>query len=327
MPNISLNQQVMTTPLTISFGGGMAKYTFTTADTGNGTGLAVATGGDGEVSSFLGGVSDFYAGSAIDGSELYGFFAFPTASVIPNSASDDYIGLSFTLADGMHYGYAEVNGSTVVAEGYNATPEALTTTGAVDTGPQPGLVHYTDVATSQSIEEQAQAYSGPVAGLQSQLLYSGTDAAALRSDTPNTFLHGGPGDDALQATGGSNVLDGGAGSNFLVGATGADGGTDTFFVDGRGGATTWSSIVNFHQGDTMTLWGFVAGTSTLPAYVSDGAAGYQGATIHTELQGPGAGMDESVTFAGISPSQAAAQFTISTGTSGSTPYLMITNNG
>ena len=44
MPNISLNQQVTATPLTISFGGGLASYTFTPADTGNGTGLAVATG-------------------------------------------------------------------------------------------------------------------------------------------------------------------------------------------------------------------------------------------------------------------------------------------
>ena len=324
MPNITLNQQVTTTPLTLSFGGGEATYSFSTADTGDGPGLAVATEGDGEVSSFFGDVSDFSASSTIDSTdELYGFSAFPTATLIPYSAADDYIGLSFTLSDGVHYGYVDVDGATVVSEGYNTTAGASTTTGAVDLGSQPGLVHYTDVTTGQSGEEQAQTYSGPVAGLEAQYLWSGSDPVAIRSDTPNAFLHGGPGDDAVEATSGSNVLDGGAGSNFLVGATGADGGTDTFYVDGRGGATTWSSIVNFHEGDTMTLWGFVAGTSTLPAYVTDGVAGYQGATIHSELSGAGTGVNEFVTFAGLSPSQAGADFTTATGSVGGTPYLSI----
>ncbi len=322
MPNISLNQEV-TTPLTISFGGGEATYTFTSVDTGDGIGLAVTTGGDAEVSSFFGGVSDFGSGAAVDGNELYGFSAFPTAAVIPYSAADDYIGLSFAQSDGVHYGYVEVNGPEVVSEGYNATAATATTTGAVDTGSQPGLVNFTDPATGQSGEEQAQAYSGPVAGLQTQYVWSGTDPVAIRSDTPNAFLHGGAGDDALQATSGSNVLDGGAGSNFLVGAAGTDGGTDTFYVDGRGGATTWSTVVDFHPGDSMTLWGFVAGTSTLPAYVTDGATGYQGATIHSELNGAGSGVNESVTFAGITPSQA-ANFTTSTGTVSGTPYLSVT---
>ena len=56
-------------------------------------------------------------------------------------------------------------------------------------------------------------------------------------------------------------------------------------------------------------------------------AGYQGATLHSELGGAGTGVNESVTFAGISPSQAAADFTTSTGTSGGTPYLSITYTG
>ena len=327
MPNISLNQQVTTTPLTLSFGGGAATYTFTSAETGNGTGLAVATGGSAEISSFFGGISDFSSGAAVDGSELYSFSAFPTAMLIPYSAADDYIGLSFTLSDGVHYGYVEVDGPQVVAEGYSATPDAATTAGAVDSGSQPGFVHYTDAASGQSGEEQGQVYSGPVAGLQAQYLWSGSDAVAIRSDTPSAFLHGGPADDALQATSGSNVLDGGAGSNFLVGATGSDGGTDTFYVDGRGGATTWSSIVNFHHGDTMTLWGFVPGTSTSPAYVMDGTAGYQGATIHSELNGAGTGVNESVTFAGIGASQATTDFTTATGVIGGTPYLTVTYTG
>jgi serralysin len=47
-------------------------------------------------------------------------------------------------------------------------------------------------------------------------------------------------------------LDGGTGSNFLTGGSG----TDTFFVDNRGvSADTWSTIVNFHNGDATTIWG------------------------------------------------------------------------
>jgi Ca2+-binding RTX toxin-like protein len=149
----------------------------------------------------------------------------------------------------------------------------------------------------------------------------------MRANTPNVFLKGGSGDDALQVTGGNNVIDGGGGSNFLVGGTGADGGTDTFFIDGRGGAVTWSSVVNFHRGDAVTIFGFTAGTSTLPFTASDGAAGYTGATLHSELSGAGTGVNGSVTFAGISLADAQTKFTISTGNVGGADYLQIAYTG
>ena len=56
--------------------------------------------------------------------------------------------------------------------------------------------------------------------------------------------------------------------NFWIGGNGADGGADTFFVDGCGGVVTWSTIVNFHHGDMATIFGFPAGTSTLPLTAS-----------------------------------------------------------
>src|SRR4051812_28107728 len=92
--------------------------------------------------------------------------------------------------------------------------------------------------------------------LQYAYLWASPDGAAIRGLVPNMFIHGGSGDDAIAVSSGSNVLDGGPGSNFLTGGNGSDGGHDTFFVDGRGGQVTYSTIVNFHPGDEATIFGF-----------------------------------------------------------------------
>jgi len=134
MPNAALTSA----PFAISFGGGSAGYAFTAVSTGNGPGAAVSTSGTATVSSFFGGVTDFAAGSAIDqNGQLYGFSAFPAPAAIPFSAADDYIGLAFTLADGLHYGYAEVNGPTLVSYAFDSTPNTSIVTGAVAAVPEP----------------------------------------------------------------------------------------------------------------------------------------------------------------------------------------------
>ncbi len=195
-------------------------------------------------------------------------------------------------------------------------------------GPAPAYKFLiTDSATGTSGGDNGTAYTGPTAGLQQQYLWASPADAAITATVPNVFLRGGTGNDALQVQGGTNVLDGGAGSNFLTGGTGADGGTDTFFVDGRGGASTWSTIANFHHGDSFTLFGFNAGTSTRPWTALDGAAGHQGATIHSELGGAGTGVNGSVTFAGISLADAQAKFAITTGTVGGSAYLSVAYTG
>ncbi len=201
----------------------------------------------------------------------------------------------------------------------------------LDSPPPANAIEYTDVVTHTNATVTGDAYTGPLDYLQRQYIYGGTDPAAMRANTPNVFLKGGVGDDALQVLSGNNVLDGGGGSNFLVGATGADGGSDTFFVDGRGGAETWSTVVNFHQGDQATIFGFHAGTSTLPFTASDGAAGYTGLTIHSEVNGSGTGTLTSLTFAGIDQATADAHFSITTGTlpagsPGATDYLLVQYN-
>lgn len=131
------NAALSAAPFAVSFGNG-ANYAFTSASTGNGPGAAVATSGNALVSSFFGGVTDFAIGSTIDQTgQLYSFSAFPTATLIPNSPAVDFIGLAFTLADGLHYGYAQVAGPTLVSYGFESTPGASILTGAVAAVPEP----------------------------------------------------------------------------------------------------------------------------------------------------------------------------------------------
>ena len=190
------------------------------------------------------------------------------------------------------------------------------------------VLNYTNTATGQSGTALADIYAGPVAGLQRQYIWSGADGAAISYAAPDVFLKGGAGADALAVSRGSNVLGGGGGSNFLVGSTGGDGGHDTFFLDARGGAVTWSTLVNFGAGDTATIFGFQAGLSTRPWTASDGAAGYAGLTIHSETSGAGTGVDASLTFSGIDRATADGHWTITTGTlqpetTSATEYLLI----
>lgn len=186
-------------------------------------------------------------------------------------------------------------------------------------GPAP--VAWTDTTSHQAGSAVGQSYAGPVNYLQWQYLWADPDSVNISTTLPNVFLRGGPGNDALTASAGSNVLDGGTGSNFLVGSAGADGGTDTFFVDGRGSAMTWSTVTDFHPGDAVTFRGFVPGQSTMSWAANDGAAGYQGATIHAATAGAGTPVNASLTFAGVSLADAQSKLSIVTGTAGGVPFL------
>jgi Ca2+-binding RTX toxin-like protein len=128
----------------------------------------------------------------------------------------------------------------------------------------------------------AQAYSGPVAGLQDQYINLSPDNLNITVSTPNWFLHSGSGADAIDASSGTNVLDGGTGSNFLVGGSGSD----TFFVDDRGAASDiWSTVSNFHAGDAATLYGISPSTFQISWADGEGAAGYTGLTLHATAAG------------------------------------------
>ena len=93
-------------------------------------------------------------------------------------------------------------------------------------------------------------YTGPVAGLEKELLLITPENLSIAVAGPNWFIHSGSGDDAIAAASGTNVLDGGTGSNFLTGGSGAD----TFFIDARGATLpTWSTITGYNSGDAITF--------------------------------------------------------------------------
>jgi hypothetical protein len=247
---------------------------------------------------------------------------------------------TFTNAQGNNVGHVSFAGNHPQSD-FTLTPNGNVVTITTPVANEPARIAFSDTVTDVSGKEPGTVYTGPVAGLQYQYLWNSTDAVALKANVNNVFLKGNSSGDALKVTGGSNVLDGGPGSNFLIGADGTDGGNDTFYVDGRGGQVTWSTIVGFHRGDLATIFGFVAGQSDFtdisgnyegtptsnpvhPVYHdNEGTGGFTGATMHSELSGQGTGINASITFAGID-SATAANFATSMGVlPGGTPYMLI----
>jgi hypothetical protein len=199
-----------------------------------------------------------------------------------------------------------------------------TAPGAPNPAPS-SAISLVDTTTGKSISAGAIPYSGPVAGLQYQYIYTGTDNVNVNVTSDNWFLKGGPGEDALQAFGGYNVLDGSTGSNFL---TGGNGGTTTFFVDDRSpSADVWSTINNFHQGDDATVFGVVPnGSNTFQWVDNQGAPGFTGLTLHVFGQN---GPTASMTMPGYSSSDLGnGRLTVQFGNEADgTPFMHIIGTG
>jgi len=97
------------------------------------------------------------------------------------------------------------------------------------------------------------------------------------SHQPNAFIQTGSGNDMIDVSqaNGNNILDGGGGSNFLIGGSG----TDTFSIDhGNLTANAWSTVVNFHSGDNLTIWGVTPADFALTWMNNLGAPGATGLT-------------------------------------------------
>lgn len=135
-------------------------------------------------------------------------------------------------------------------------------------------------------------YSGPVAGLQTQLLGNASGDVAFGT-ARNDFINMLGGDDAIDAGAGDDVIDGGTGSNFLSGGAGRD----DFFLDGRGGGSTWSTITDWQAGERLAVLGWKPGVSQVLWLDSDGTPGFTGVTMHGDLDGNGQ-LDTSVTWSG-----------------------------
>ncbi len=140
----------------------------------------------------------------------------------------------------------------------------------------------------------ALTYKGPVEFLEFQMLGSNEGDIVTGSDA-NDFINLLGGDDAADGGAGQDVLDGGVGSNFLTGGSGVD----TFFLDGRSGSTTWSTITDFRPEDSVNIWGWDQGSSQLILALEDqGAENFKGATFHYDLNGDQL-IDTSITFSNI----------------------------
>jgi Ca2+-binding RTX toxin-like protein len=154
------------------------------------------------------------------------------------------------------------------------------------------LVTTTDTSVDSQIE--VSIYEGPVTYLNYE--FAGTDnGEAVLGTSWNDFVHLGQSDDAADGGAGDDVLDGGTGSSFLTGGAGQD----VFFVDGRGGGVTWSTITDWQVGEQVSLWGWQQGVSKAIWVDDAGAEGYRGVTMHADLDNNGV-IDASVTWAGLS---------------------------
>ena len=149
-----------------------------------------------------------------------------------------------------------------------------------------------DNATGDSSALAAIPYSGPVSRL--DLQFVGSDSGEVIGGTEfSDFINAAGGTDAVNGGLGDDVIDGGLGSNFLSGGAGAD----IFFLDGRGGGITWSTITDWQVGEQLTIWGWTPGISTSSWSAADGTPGWTGATLHCDLNADGV-TDTSITWAG-----------------------------
>jgi hypothetical protein len=146
-------------------------------------------------------------------------------------------------------------------------------------------------------QETPTPYSGPVQDLQYQYLGTANSEVVIGTAS-NDFINLLGGDDAANGGGGNDVLDGGLGSNFLTGGAGSD----VFFLDGRSGQTTWSTITDWETGEQLSLWGWRLGLSKAIWVETAGATGYEGVTLHSDLDGNGT-IDASVTWTGLTQAQ------------------------
>jgi len=195
-------------------------------------------------------------------------------------------------------------------------------TGGTEIGVAPSPFTITDTTTNATSTSSGAANSGSLSYLQRQYVYSGADNVNIAANIPNVFIQAGNGIlNGLSVSSGHNVLNGGLGSNFLIGVAAtanAPTGQDSFFVDGRGNGNVWSTAVNFHQGDSITMWGVTSATA-LHQQASNGAAGSTGFTIFADVHNDGS-YSAGITLAGVTQAHVNESF----GSIGGSSYLYLT---
>jgi len=201
---------------------------------------------------------------------------------------------SGTLASGTGIFATQVGANMQILTEPTSYTGGLPPPGVFPLGP-PNNFMVSDQTTGGAWQSQGTAYTGPVPGLASSIIVATSDNINVKAGVQNVFIHTGSGEEALDVSmvNGNNVLDGSTGSNFLVGGTG----NDTFFVDDRGApAAIWSTVVNFHAGDSATVWGVSPSDFGLTWMDGQGAAGSTGLTLTATAPGKPTAM---LTLAGL----------------------------
>ena len=193
----------------------------------------------------------------------------------------------------------------------------------------PAKVIISDLTSGSTYVSQGVAYTGPASSVANQYIVQDSNPALaadnlnITATAPNSFIHTGGGNDAIDVSkvGGVNVLDGGDGSNFLTGGK-LGSGTDTFFLDARNAsADIWSTVSNFHAGDAVTLFGFTPTNKSLQWLDNQGAAGSTGLTLHASQAGK---PPVSLTLAGYTTADLSnGRLGISFGGTGNNAYMYI----
>ena len=208
--------------------------------------------------------------------------AYALTATTPDALTTELQKLTFTAPS--------LDGRTTVTSGItltvtDATVNLSTTddkttiveTVAVDSlGPREGNFKIVNQTTGAQNFDAGIPYPGAFPGLDHQFIVISTDNLNITANVPNSFIKSGSGDDAIDVShvNGKNVLDGSTGSNFLVGGTGQD----TFFLDDRNlTKDVFSTVVNFHAGDNVTIFGVTA-TDPVAIQNNQGAVGFKGLT-------------------------------------------------
>jgi hypothetical protein len=181
-----------------------------------------------------------------------------------------------------------------------------------------------DVVTQQFIVPDVEPYTGPVQGILQQFIYTDHDSVNVAVSSDNWFIAtiDDGGNNGVIVHGGTNVVDGGHGSIFVTGGTG----TDTFFLDDR---TTqkdiWTTILNFHKDDAVTIFGVSQGAFDIGWFDDQGWPGFTGLTLHGSAPGHA---NVSVTLPGFTTADLSnGKLSTSFGTeTDGTPYFYIHDN-
>jgi hypothetical protein len=167
----------------------------------------------------------------------------------------------------------------------------------------------------------------PSTGLSSELATNISDVLAIYSVVPNTFISVGsalngsvPSACAISVAngGGNNALQSSSPDTFFTGGSGKD----TFYYDAVGATqASWSTVSNFHSGDSFVLWGVTPQDFTFK-WVND-TSGSQGFTGLTGVCQSDSQPSTAFTLAGVSSAALNGAVTASFGSNNGTSYLLI----